>query len=53
MGLTHSPITGGDGNIEFLAHLGWEKEAESIQADISLNEAVEAAHRNFREKKDT
>src|SRR5690625_1948615 len=24
--LTYSPITGGEGNIEFLAHLGWEKE---------------------------
>src|SRR5690625_1029942 len=24
-GITYSPITGGDGNIEFLAHFGWNK----------------------------
>lgn len=27
LGLTFSPITGGDGNIEFLTHLGWKKQA--------------------------
>ncbi|MGX4669546.1 TlyA family RNA methyltransferase [Cerasibacillus sp. JNUCC 74] len=26
LGLTFSPITGGDGNIEFLTHLGWKKQ---------------------------
>ncbi|WP_164218090.1 TlyA family RNA methyltransferase [Virgibacillus sp. YIM 98842] len=29
-GITFSPITGGDGNIEFLAHFGWKKEVDSI-----------------------
>ncbi|WP_087971637.1 TlyA family RNA methyltransferase [Oceanobacillus rekensis] len=46
MNLTYSPITGGEGNIEFLAHFGWMKEDvsnESIQIDIE--ETVEEAHR--------
>ncbi|TMN20768.1 TlyA family RNA methyltransferase [Lentibacillus cibarius] len=46
--LTYSPITGGDGNIEFLAHLGWGKKAES--KDVELVEVVKAAHRELREK---
>src|SRR5690625_5161957 len=31
LGLTYSPITGGEGNIEFLAHLGWKKERSMIE----------------------
>ncbi|MFB1050410.1 TlyA family RNA methyltransferase [Paraliobacillus sp. JSM ZJ581] len=33
--ITYSPITGGDGNIEFLAHLSWRK---SSQADLAGQE---------------
>ncbi|RYG74648.1 TlyA family RNA methyltransferase [Lentibacillus lipolyticus] len=50
--LTHSPITGGDGNIEFLAHLGWEKSAASHQTHTSLVETVEAAHCNFKNQRE-
>ncbi|WP_096270547.1 TlyA family RNA methyltransferase [Paucisalibacillus globulus] len=43
-GLTYSPITGGDGNVEFLAHLGWEKEEptisiEELNPEVVVNEA--------------
>jgi len=41
--LTHSPITGGDGNIEFLAHLGWKKE-EKKKKEINVQQIVEKAH---------
>src|SRR5690625_888353 len=41
--LTHSPITGGDGNIEFLAHLGWKKE-EIKKKEINVQQIVEKAH---------
>src|SRR5699024_11731360 len=43
--VTFSPITGGDGNVEFLAHLGWQKDKEG--ADISvdrLEKIVDDAH---------
>ncbi|WP_047984175.1 TlyA family RNA methyltransferase [Ornithinibacillus californiensis] len=43
-GLTYSPITGGDGNVEFLAHLGWNKEEpgksiEELNPEVVVNEA--------------
>lgn len=43
-GLTYSPITGGDGNVEFLVHLGWEKEEsgksiEELNPEFVVNEA--------------
>lgn len=42
--LTFSPITGGEGNIEFLAHLGWKKhKSQSVQ----IEEVVEEAHREL------
>ncbi|WP_249871955.1 TlyA family RNA methyltransferase [Oceanobacillus saliphilus] len=45
--LTFSPITGGEGNIEFLAHLGWEK-AVSISNDephqTLIEQTVNEAH---------
>ncbi|ALX48038.1 TlyA family RNA methyltransferase [Lentibacillus amyloliquefaciens] len=48
--LTYSPITGGDGNIEFLMHLGWDKakaKAKAKKTDVELKEVVEDAHNNF------
>lgn len=44
--LSYSPITGGAGNIEFLAHLGWRK----LQAEprtIKISEVIEEAHRDL------
>ncbi|ASN05293.1 TlyA family rRNA (cytidine-2'-O)-methyltransferase [Virgibacillus necropolis] len=46
--LTFSPITGGDGNIEFLIHLGWKNEKKGIPLDpIMLKDVLEQAHTNF------
>ncbi|SFD52772.1 23S rRNA (cytidine1920-2'-O)/16S rRNA (cytidine1409-2'-O)-methyltransferase [Lentibacillus persicus] len=46
--LTYSPITGGDGNIEFLLHLGWIKPGmDRDNSEIVLEEIVENAHDNF------
>lgn len=43
--LTHSPITGGEGNIEFLAHLGWEgKQQEFNFTKEQFKEVVQNAH---------
>ncbi|HLQ98016.1 MAG TPA: TlyA family RNA methyltransferase [Candidatus Dormibacteraeota bacterium] len=45
LGLTYSPITGGEGNIEFLAHLGWKKEKTMDQwAEDQINKVVMEAH---------
>lgn len=45
LNLTYSPITGGEGNIEFLAHLGWKKDQEGNQyTDGELMEVVSEAH---------
>lgn len=40
--ITHSPITGGDGNIEFLAHLGWE--SKDGERDLSNDELIQLIH---------
>ncbi|MEW9049704.1 MAG: TlyA family RNA methyltransferase [Neobacillus sp.] len=52
--LSYSPITGGDGNIEFLLHLKWKGEMESgvnhLPADPS--DIVTAAHGEFKSKQD-
>ncbi|MBH0229821.1 TlyA family RNA methyltransferase [Halobacillus yeomjeoni] len=44
-GLTYSPITGGDGNIEFLAHLRLvgEKEGKN-KTDVEISDVVKEAH---------
>ncbi|GAA0416615.1 TlyA family rRNA (cytidine-2'-O)-methyltransferase [Virgibacillus salarius] len=43
--ITHSPITGGDGNIEFLAHFGWQKEKKGITVtDVEIEDVVKKAH---------
>ncbi|MCA0985965.1 TlyA family RNA methyltransferase [Guptibacillus algicola] len=41
-GLSFSPITGGEGNIEFLLHLGWQQNQEA--EGINVVEVVEQAH---------
>ncbi|WP_042223497.1 TlyA family RNA methyltransferase [Oceanobacillus manasiensis] len=46
--LTHSPITGGDGNIEFLAHFGWQKENKGKTTPaVEIEDIVEKAHQEF------
>lgn len=44
--LTYSPITGGDGNIEFLLHLKWsgEKEVGETLSETTIEQAVTQAH---------
>ena len=42
--LTYSPITGGEGNIEFLAHLRSVDGTGQLEPKISLTEVVKAAH---------
>lgn len=50
--LTYSPITGGDGNIEFLVHLGWGNQIKAISLDSSLLEnTVDQAHVNLKTEK--
>jgi 23S rRNA (cytidine1920-2'-O)/16S rRNA (cytidine1409-2'-O)-methyltransferase len=46
MNLSHSPITGGDGNIEFLLHLRFEggKETGESRLAKSVSEVVKEAH---------
>ena len=46
-GLTFSPITGGEGNIEFLAYFKLE---ENKNINIDIKEVVEQAHFNFERK---
>ncbi len=51
-GLSYSPITGGDGNIEFLIHLKWsgaEGEGQSL-LDITPDEVIEDAHSQLKAK---
>ncbi|WP_253291217.1 TlyA family RNA methyltransferase [Virgibacillus proomii] len=47
LGLTFSPITGGDGNIEFLTHLGWKKQA--VVNPFSDNVIASIVHRAHNE----
>lgn len=52
--LSFSPITGGEGNIEFLLHLRWTGEPENSmglnELTISPNEIVKSAHKEFSKK---
>lgn len=48
-GLTYSPITGGDGNIEFLAHFKW-KAPEAEDAEVDVEEVVAEAHAALKAK---
>lgn len=45
---TYSPITGGEGNIEFLFHLIKPKEGEEIPAFTKFKEVVESAHNELK-----
>ena len=50
---TFSPITGGDGNIEFLFHLYWPKnehDAAATSAEVDLTKVVEEAHLTLKAK---
>ncbi|EMG27570.1 hemolysin A [Listeria fleischmannii 1991] len=48
LGLDFSPITGGEGNIEFIAHLKWtgdlEEQGKIVMADNAIEQIVELAH---------
>jgi len=50
--LSYSPITGGDGNIEFLLHLKWEGEREAgvFQLPVSPSDVVNESHKEFHTK---
>ncbi|MDY0405619.1 TlyA family RNA methyltransferase [Virgibacillus sp. 179-BFC.A HS] len=49
--LTFSPITGGDGNIEFLLHLGWKKAVVgNMLTDSDVNRVVDEAHETLKKK---
>ncbi|SES82634.1 23S rRNA (cytidine1920-2'-O)/16S rRNA (cytidine1409-2'-O)-methyltransferase [Oceanobacillus limi] len=48
-GLTFSPITGGEGNVEFLANFGWKKEKAGISiSDVEIEQVVEEAHQKLK-----
>ncbi|PEJ37265.1 TlyA family RNA methyltransferase [Bacillus pseudomycoides] len=50
--LTFSPITGGDGNIEFLVHLKWrgEREIGEKHSLVSVEQVVTEAHEVLKQK---
>lgn len=52
--LSFSPITGGDGNIEFLLHLKWMGEQDSGQNQLPADpvQIVKDAHQEFKSKQD-
>ncbi|WP_206911993.1 hemolysin A [Enterococcus sp. DIV0840] len=47
-GLDYSPITGGEGNIEFLAYLTSEKTSEPKDLSTEITAVVEAAHKKLK-----
>ncbi|NCU16774.1 TlyA family RNA methyltransferase [Pallidibacillus pasinlerensis] len=53
--LTFSPITGGEGNIEFLIHLKWHVKEDGVEGTNFLNvpvkEVVQSAHEQLKEGK--
>ncbi|SDC00583.1 23S rRNA (cytidine1920-2'-O)/16S rRNA (cytidine1409-2'-O)-methyltransferase [Pelagirhabdus alkalitolerans] len=46
-GLTHSPITGGDGNIEFLAHFIYDENKRSTVDHKEIENVVRLAHKEL------
>lgn len=46
LGLTHSPIKGGEGNIEFLIHIG--RNGDDITTDELIEHVVMAAHSSLK-----
>lgn len=51
--LSFSPITGGDGNIEFLLHLHWQDGTHDGVNTYDIKGTVEAAHQELKSKKET
>lgn len=49
--ITYSPITGGDGNIEFLAYLKWQEQLENLVTDEKIQNVVSEAHDILTRKK--
>lgn len=47
-GLTYSPITGGDGNIEFLVHWKWKENEQKSDIKINIEETVKEAHQQLQ-----
>ena len=52
--LTYSPITGGDGNIEFLVHLTWTGECKqgTNHLTVPVERIVKEAHEQLKQSKD-
>lgn len=50
--LSHSPITGGEGNIEFLVVLVYSNSKEVCQAPINVREIVDKAHEMLKKGAD-
>jgi len=52
--LTYSPITGGDGNIEFLVHLTWtgENKQGTNQLAVPVERIVKEAHEQLKQSKE-
>lgn len=52
--LSFSPITGGDGNIEYLLHLKWmgEQDKGQNQLPIEPSQIVKDSHQEFKSKQD-
>ena len=48
-GLDYSPIQGGHGNVEFLAHLKKEAQPQNLVADL-VGPVVEEAHKEFKDE---
>ncbi|QHS22711.1 TlyA family RNA methyltransferase [Virgibacillus sp. MSP4-1] len=46
--LTFSPITGGEGNVEFLLHLKWDQQDGSIKDTIDIEQTIKDAHQELR-----
>ncbi|WP_445493150.1 TlyA family RNA methyltransferase [Niallia sp. 03133] len=52
--MSFSPITGGDGNIEFLLHLYWDMDQQKNEVEkiYPIKETVEQAHKELKSKKE-
>ncbi|MFC0014772.1 MULTISPECIES: TlyA family RNA methyltransferase [Allobacillus] len=45
--LSYSPITGGDGNIEYLIHARWSSTGNIDHVSEKINEVISSAHESF------
>ena len=52
LGLDFSPITGGEGNIEFLVHLRSTSETATISANVDPSAVIKQAHQTLLHQKD-